>query len=147
MNDARRRRLVIKKRAEKSRELRCKKDIKKLCQHGGVFNGGFCKTCHPIEPLKPPTYRAWVYLKDAHDHRHVVVDIPVNKATKTVYDMHMNGFWGKILEGEEDYVDSAVFWVAPHEIRRIIFWTEDTKSRHVRPKHEDLCDFEDLHDL
>lgn len=123
MNDARRRRPLIKKRARESKNRRLEEESKILCRHGDIFNGEFCQQCNPIQPVKP-LYRGWVYLKDGHDHRHVIVDIPADRVARTVHEMHTNGFWGRIVEGD-DYTDSAVFWVAPHEIRRIIFWSED----------------------
>ena len=128
MNDSRRRRPLIKQRAEKSKDRRLRKELKKLCEHGGILAGRFCQTCNPkhSEIPKPVLYRGWVYFKDGHDHRHAVVDIRADKITQKVQNMHEKGFWACVHEGD-DYTDSGVMWVAPHEIRRIIFWKEDVR--------------------
>ena len=122
MNDARKRRPLIRERAAQSRMAAHKKNIKRLCEHGGPFAGQYCKKCHPVVELKKKTYRGWVYLKDAYEHRHVIVDLPAEDIQQTIHKMYMYGFWAKL---GCDSKHEGVTWIPPHEIRRINFWMED----------------------
>ena len=70
--------------------------------------------------------------------------LPINKINETLRAMYSYGFWGKIL-ARADYTDSAVFWVAPHEIRRVIFWTEEAQSEPMRRSAIDMS--EESHDF
>ena len=52
MNGARKRRPLIRARAQKGLLWRLDKEIKVKCEHGILRNGALCPLCHPIHPTR-----------------------------------------------------------------------------------------------
>lgn len=128
LNSARRRRIQIRKRAGIALGVRARK----LCKHGGIFGGEFCKKCHPpkVEVARAPMFRAYAFLKESSSYKvdWIPVDIPVKDAYRTIHRMQYEGFWvpwpgQPDKEGKERPVGLA--FIQPGQIRRVVIWPQD----------------------
>jgi hypothetical protein len=96
MNDARKRRPLIRARALKGRMYRIDKEIEVKCEHGILRNGMLCEACHPIF-VRPETVRVAITLYDEFTISgkpfYMAADLPIDKLETTVQRMYHYGFW------------------------------------------------------
>lgn len=100
MNEARKRRPLIRDRARKGFLWRMNKEDRMKCEHGIRHNGLFCETCHPeLKIVVPQTVHAHVVLRDEFStvgvSSHISVDLPMNGLHQTVLRMYHFGFWAR----------------------------------------------------
>lgn len=121
MNDARKRRPLIRARAQKGLLWRLDKEIRVKCVHGLLRNGVFCEKCHPIV-MRPETVRAIITLYDEYTMvgkpSYLGVDLPVDKLGTTVQRMHQYGFWRRW--------DDAMVFIPAGRILRIVIRESDS---------------------
>ena len=120
MNEARKRRPLIRARALKGKLRRMDKEIRIKCPHGILRNGMLCEACHPIL-VRKETVRVVITLYDeftmSGKPSYITADLPVDKLETTVQRMLHYGFWQR-REG-------AMIHIPAGRIIRVMIWESD----------------------